>query len=147
MSLSSKEFWSKRIVPDADERTGFSSLCVCLLAKIMLKARVAVTANMVTGNTIKFIGFENNAERDSSFCRYKATTMHSPRNMNPTAIKAFLREKLRTPRAHSQPLFLSGADRSAFVEFQVFFGEFIHIHLLTSTLTSMIRSSRKFLSA
>src|SRR5687768_17522810 len=65
----------------------------------MLKARMIATATIVTGNTSRLSGLENNAERESSFCRYSARMMHNPRNRKPTVTYTLVHEELRMPRA------------------------------------------------
>src|SRR5687767_11506047 len=69
-------------------------------------------------STIKFIGSENKAARDRSFCRDKPRTIQSPRNTKPIAINELVHEKLRVPCAilfsHSLWLGLSNPRLLAF---------------------------------
>src|SRR5687767_8708953 len=65
----------------------------------MLNARIAATATIVAGNTSRLSGFENNAARESSFCRYSARMMHNPRNRKPTVMYTLVHDELRMPLA------------------------------------------------
>src|SRR5688500_10545100 len=65
----------------------------------MLNARIAATATIVAGNTSRLSGFENNAARESSFCRYSARMMHNPRNRKPTIMYTLVHDELRLPLA------------------------------------------------
>src|SRR4026209_834591 len=65
----------------------------------MLNVRMTAKAKIVAGNTTRLSGFENNAARESSFCRYSARIMHNPRKRKPTVTYTLVHEELRMPRA------------------------------------------------
>src|SRR4026209_696764 len=65
----------------------------------MLKARMIATTTIVAGNTSRLSGLENNAARESSFCKSSARMMHNPRNRKPTVTYTLVHEELRMPCA------------------------------------------------
>src|SRR5215212_4293437 len=65
----------------------------------MTSARIAAISGTMPINTIRFIGLENKAARDLSFCKDNDRTMQSPKNVKPIEMNALLHEKLRTPCA------------------------------------------------